>query len=298
MGTTQAPSRHVSMQVRILWLLVAFGLLMAATLAFPAGASAQEGGYTYTVQPGDNWTVVAQRVGLTVAELQAANPQAVRPSGWLIVGEKLFIPAPPVQEEQFYTVQPGDGWTTIAAQFGVSTRLLQAVNPRSVRPGLILYVGERLLIPQPAAPATASPATTVPTAAPATPTATASATPQVEAQETPIAPTPSPTATATPTASSTPAPTATPTATSTASPTPTEAPPTPTPSPTPTPNPATQLPPCPEALADAPDPLLDVYNRSTPELDLFGQFLEACGLSAAEPVVQDLTGDGQMDLVL
>ena len=40
--------------------------------------SAQEDGYIYTVQPGDSWPLVARRVGLTVSELQEANPDAVR----------------------------------------------------------------------------------------------------------------------------------------------------------------------------------------------------------------------------
>jgi len=35
-------------------------------LSWAGPALAQENGYTYTVQVGDNWTVVAKRVGLSV----------------------------------------------------------------------------------------------------------------------------------------------------------------------------------------------------------------------------------------
>jgi LysM repeat protein len=58
----------------------------AAQTATPAAAS------TYVVQPGDSWTSVSRKTGLTIRELQAANPGSVRASGWLIVGEELVIP--------------------------------------------------------------------------------------------------------------------------------------------------------------------------------------------------------------
>ena len=109
--------------------------------------SAQESGYTYTVQPGDSWPLVAQRVGLTVSELQEANPDAVRANGWLIIGEFLFIPRVPDWEEKFYIVQRGDGWATVAERFGLPVELLEGANPRAQREDDSLIVGERLLIP-------------------------------------------------------------------------------------------------------------------------------------------------------
>ena len=109
--------------------------------------SAQESGYTYTVQPGDSWPLVAQRFGLTVSELQVANPDAVRANGWLIIGELLFIPRAPDWEEKFYIVQRGDGWTTVAERFGLTVELLQGANPKAQGEDDSLIVGERLLIP-------------------------------------------------------------------------------------------------------------------------------------------------------
>ena len=160
-------------QLAALWLLAVSVLGLALALGSPAPIAAQdqeepENGYIYVVQRGDNWTVVARRVGLTVEELKAANPeQAARRTGWLIVGERLFIPIPSGAQKQVYTVQPGDGWTTIAEEFGVSVRLLKAVNPGSVRAQDILRVGEELIIPPPPeAVATPSPTPRRPTATP------------------------------------------------------------------------------------------------------------------------------------
>lgn len=109
--------------------------------------SAQENGYTYTVQPGDSWPLVARRVGLTVGQLQEANPDSIRPNGWLIVGERLFIPNSPRWKDRFYIVQRGDGWILVAAKFDMSVTELQEANPKQLRPDNALIVGERLLIP-------------------------------------------------------------------------------------------------------------------------------------------------------
>ena len=106
--------------------------------------SAQESGYTYTVQPGDSWPLVAQRFGLTVNELQAANPDAVRANGWLIIGEILFIPRAPDWEEKFYIVQRGDGWTTVAERFGLTVELLQGANPKAQSEDDSLIVGRAI----------------------------------------------------------------------------------------------------------------------------------------------------------
>ncbi len=47
---------------------------------------------TYTVQIGDSWSSVAARTGVSVRELQAANPRSLRQNEWLLVGETLVIP--------------------------------------------------------------------------------------------------------------------------------------------------------------------------------------------------------------
>ena len=130
-----------------LGLRLAFLLIALLFLLQIVSVSAQESGYTYIVQPGDSWPLVAQRVGLTVSQLQEANPDSVRPNGWLIVGESLFVPWSPDGDEEYYIVQRGEGWISVAEKFGVPVNLLQAANPKSVRPNESLLVGERLLIP-------------------------------------------------------------------------------------------------------------------------------------------------------
>ncbi len=263
------------------WILALVAVALLLTLGM-GQASAQEGvqeeGYYYTVQRGDTWSSVAEQVGLTVEELQAANPQAVRYTGWLITGEKLFIPAPQplAGEEQYYVVQPGDYWSGIAEEFEVPMRLLMAVNPRSIRPGLVLYAGEKLLIPpKPGAPAPVSP--------------TETATPAQAPSETPTSapPAATPTATETPTEMPTETPTLEPTAT-----------------PTEVVEPAQAA--CPDRFGDYPARFLEVLNGigAFAETEVTGvdgllAFLETCQVqSETSPVVADLTGDGLDDLVL
>ncbi len=106
----------------------------------------------YSVTPGEHWTLIARRFNLTVGELQAANPHAMREEGVLRTGDRLLVPTglPIVLGEQgeFYTVQAGDSWAQIAARFGLPLRLLQTVNEGSVRPAFILRPGDELFIPR------------------------------------------------------------------------------------------------------------------------------------------------------
>ena len=137
-------------------------LLLGASSMFSLTANAQDAdeseGYTYTVEDGDNWDSVAAKTGVKVEALQAANPDSVRDTGWLLTGEELVIPATGEEKTQTYTVSAGESWSTIAARNGISMAALQAANQKSVRPGMILYNGEKLIIP-PRTPATATPTT-------------------------------------------------------------------------------------------------------------------------------------------
>ena len=147
--------------VRLLGLMfLCFSLLITVPLLVfaPQPAEAQsdsqpndqeETGYTYAVQRGDNWYSVSVRTGVSIADLQAANPQAVRTSGWLITGEKLFIPTVKPVATTTYTVQPGESWSIIAKKFGISIGLLKAANPQAVRFDDVLRRYEVLNIPLP-----------------------------------------------------------------------------------------------------------------------------------------------------
>ncbi len=241
---------------RLLSLLIALlCLFQMVTVA------AQENGYTYTVQPGDSWELVGQRVGLTVEELQKANPQAVRSSGWLIVGERLFIPGGPGWEEKFYIVKQGDGWMTVAEKFGLSVRLLQAANPRAQRQDNVLIVGERLLIPD-ILPSPTPAATSAPGSSPA-----------------PITPTPASAATDTPAAADLPTP-------------PSQRIHAPS-------SPSGPFPPCPAMSADLGQALTAVFD--TPTTDRYAQvtaFLAGCGAELNILVSADLSGNRADDAVI
>lgn len=163
-----------------------FSLRVEAQAVTPAPAP------TYVVQPGDSWTSVSRKTGIPIGELQAANPRSVRPTGWLLVGEVLILPvgsgrglaaeesptgvpatsvpatvatamaepepilALPTNEagQHVYTVRPGESWNSISQKFGISPEALRTANPRAVRPGLVLFRNEQLVIP---APVTATP---------------------------------------------------------------------------------------------------------------------------------------------
>ncbi len=202
----------------------------SAATASPTRTPTTSGSYEYTVQAGDSWGVIAREVGLTVRQLQADNPRAVRPNDILRVGDVLVVnTAPPATATGTATtasattaatpragatateravqaapavvthvVQGGESWNSIAAKYDVSARLLRAANPDAVRADLVLSRGVTLVIPSvpqgDALPDSAA------QGAGFTPTPTSSSTPT----ETPS---PTPTETPTPTATATPSPT-------------------------------------------------------------------------------------------
>ena len=108
--------------------------------------------YHYTALPGDSWGTVAGRTGVTIDDLKTANPQALRPTGWLMLGEVLVIPIIPQSNWPrativVVTVAPGESWSGIAAEYTVSRTLLWAVNPSLRRPGDVLITGDQMVIP-------------------------------------------------------------------------------------------------------------------------------------------------------
>lgn len=103
--------------------------------------------YLYTVRSGDSWGTVSERTGVSVAELQAANPDKVRDTEWLLDGEQLHVPIRTGSAQREHIVEVGESWSSIAARYNVPVALLQAANPRSIRSGMLLYRGERLVIP-------------------------------------------------------------------------------------------------------------------------------------------------------
>jgi LysM repeat protein len=105
----------------------------------------------YTVNSGDNWSVIGRRVNLPYPALQAINPQAVRESGILRVGDRLLVPSRTVYEYQDigirHQVVEGDSWGVIATRYDVPVQVLQQANPRLVRAFSILRLDDELIIP-------------------------------------------------------------------------------------------------------------------------------------------------------
>ncbi|MEN3026730.1 MAG: LysM peptidoglycan-binding domain-containing protein [Chlorobiota bacterium] len=95
---------------------------------------------------------IAQRYGVTVAQLQEWNPNCFR-NGMLLAGSTLRIyaqrpvsakPSPSRQQNRVYTVRAGDSLFSIARRFGVSVEELRDYNDLE---GDHIRVGQRLRIP-------------------------------------------------------------------------------------------------------------------------------------------------------
>lgn len=148
------------------WLWIGALALLLAWITASSASAQDSGGYWYLVRRGDSWSSIAARTGVSISELQRANPQAIRRNHWLYAGERLWIPIPGRASGYWYTVQWGDSWTSIARRTGVSIRRLLQANPQAVRRSLWLYRGERIWIPS-AQPSTTRPTPTSTTALPA-----------------------------------------------------------------------------------------------------------------------------------
>lgn len=112
---------------------------------------------TYKVQWGDWLRKIAEKHGVTVEALLAANP-GINPNV-IYPGQTLNIPAPgsapatpsgSVSEPTTYTVQRGEWLAQIARKFGITAPQLLAANP-GINPN-VLYPGQVLRIPAKAAP--------------------------------------------------------------------------------------------------------------------------------------------------
>ncbi|GAB6098149.1 hypothetical protein JCM16358_00280 [Halanaerocella petrolearia] len=99
------------------------------------------GGFFYTVILGDTFFNIARRFDISTEALAAANPN-IDPNK-LQVGDEICIPAqtPPVKPcpGRFYTVKPGETFTSIAKKFGYTLDALLVINsgikPENLRAG-------------------------------------------------------------------------------------------------------------------------------------------------------------------
>lgn len=97
--------------------------------------------FTYLLRPGETLYQVAQRFGISLLSLVAANPQLQDPAR-ILPGQVIYIPRPPAPQ---YVVQPGDSLYLIGQRFGVTVQQLVQANP-SIQPQF-LQAGQRLNLP-------------------------------------------------------------------------------------------------------------------------------------------------------
>lgn len=111
------------------------------------GAGGTTSGNTYTVVADDNLSTIAAAHGLTLAQIEALNPQITNPNlihaGDIInIGGSAPTPTPaPSAGGRTYVVQANDNLSTIADKFGLSLTQIEALNPQIADPSLI-YPGE------------------------------------------------------------------------------------------------------------------------------------------------------------
>ncbi len=109
----------------------------------------------YTVQRGDTLYSLARRYGLSVAELRQANELS---GDGLQAGQAITIPPPQAASggPATHVVQPGETLYSIARQYGVTVRAIQAANDLE---SAAIWSGQRLTIPPSGEQAGSAPAT-------------------------------------------------------------------------------------------------------------------------------------------
>jgi LysM repeat protein len=97
------------------------------------------------VRPGDTFTLIAKKSGLSITQLEAFNP-TVEPSS-IAPGQRLLLRLhPPARHAarkplgpRFWTVKPGESFGSIAAKTQISIVTLERLNrqlkPAALQPG-------------------------------------------------------------------------------------------------------------------------------------------------------------------
>lgn len=105
----------------------------------------QSGDTTYIVQAGDTLSGIATRYGTTYQHLAAIN--GISNPDIIHVGDHIVIDgvvSPQSSDDEYYTVQPGDTLSEIAARYGTTWQWLAEVNgidtPDLIHPGTTLRV--------------------------------------------------------------------------------------------------------------------------------------------------------------
>lgn len=119
----------------------------AKAAALSAQLPSEPCGITYTVQPRDTLSTIAEDCVTTVEAILELNPEVTNPN-LIFVGQKLQISGSISEIDDFptaYTVLPGETLDEIAQLFGISVWTIRRNNPHvwynnPIYPGLVLYI--------------------------------------------------------------------------------------------------------------------------------------------------------------
>lgn len=113
-------------------------------------------GNHYTIQSGDSWWAIANKVGLDMYQLAQLNGKTINdiihPGNVLKISGKLKNNAkkPQTQTVAYYTVRTGDNLSMIAARFKTTVSALQSANnirnANLIFPGQVLKIGRQATI--------------------------------------------------------------------------------------------------------------------------------------------------------
>jgi len=117
--------------------------LLTSTLLFGGVSSAASNYEQYTVKTGDTFWIISQKLGVSMASLQEANPTVQANN--LIIGSQVNIPSVK------YTVASGDTMKTIAKKLNISLSELIATNTQlssfdNIYPGMTLNIPSETLV--------------------------------------------------------------------------------------------------------------------------------------------------------
>src|SRR5690606_15465231 len=94
---------------------------------------------TYTVKPGESLNAIANRVGVSVAELASLNDLNARAG--LRVGQQIIVPKTVTE----YKIKRGDTLIGLANRYGLDTYKLAEMN--AIQPNTQLRIGEVIKVP-------------------------------------------------------------------------------------------------------------------------------------------------------
>jgi LysM repeat protein len=147
-----------------------FRALAHPTRAYPKRASPRRPIRIHEVRPGEGFTQIARHYGVSAVKLARANGLTL--ASVIVPGQRLRVPggigqsssrkaATPAAPLVVHTVQPGEGFITIARRYGVSAVRLARANGLTL--GSVISPGQQLRVPGRIAAARKAPPPATPT---------------------------------------------------------------------------------------------------------------------------------------